>query len=265
MRQIATEQDADLTMILADMAAEFLEDCEDRLEEIDKALGRLRTSKSSSENEVLEIKRHVHSLKGLGTPFGFSAISLLAHGLEDYFETMFEVDEGGIHDVQHFVDRMREVADSRTNWPDRTVAQIIHDMPLSAKRRTVRKDGLALSILVLMPKGLQRKIVASELSQFGFSVLTAENSIDAIEKALRLRPDLFMSSMILDDLTGEELAGIFYAIKATSKNPFLLVTSSDLEDQAQRNFPPNVSVLRKGTSFAKDLMTFFKMHNYVTS
>lgn len=265
MTQIANGQDADLTMILADMATEFLESCEDRLEEVDQALDRLRSSKGFNENDILEIKRHIHSLKGMGTTFGFSSISLLAHALEDYFEALFVADKNGIHDIQHFVDRIREVAESRINWPDRTVAQIIHDMPLSAKRRTVRKDGLALSILVLMPKGLQRKIVASELSQFGFSVLTAENGVDAIEKSLRLRPDLFMSSMILDDLTGEELAGIFYAIKATSENPFLLVTSTDLEELMQRDLPPNVSVLRKGPSFAKDLMTFFKTHNYAAN
>jgi len=265
MKQFANEEDADLSMILADMAAEFLDSCEDRLEEIDNALDRLRSSNGTSANDVLEIKRHIHSLKGLGTTFGFSSISLLAHALEDYFEALFEADENGIHDVQHFVDRMREVADSRVNWADTTVAQIIHDMPLSAKRRTVRKDGVALSILVLMPKGLQRKIVASELSQFGFRVLTAENSIDAIEKALRLRPDLFMASLILDDLTGQELAGIFYAIKSTSENPFLLVTSTDMDEQERSDLPPNVSVLRKGPSFAKDLMAFFKSKAYATN
>ncbi len=260
MNDIVTDQDADLAMILADMAAEFLEGCEDRLEEIDSALHRLRSNKGSSENEVMEIKRHIHSLKGMGTTFGFSSISLIAHALEDYFESLFTVDENGIHDVQHFVDRIREVSDSRVNWPDKTVSLIIHDMPLRAKPRTVRRDGKALSILVLMPKGLQRKIVASELAQFGFSVLTAESSIDAIEKALRLQPDLFLSSMVLGDLTGIELAGIFHAVNALSENPFLLVTATDINGKVRQKMPPNVTVIRKGTGFSKDLMAFFKAH-----
>ncbi len=265
MEEPVSEKEAELKMIIADMEREFLDGCEDRLAEIDAALEVLRADRSSGENELLEIKRHVHSLKGLGATFGYSSITLMAHALEDYFESLFQPDDDGIHDVQHFIDRIREIVDSQSNWTDETVAQIVRDMPLKAKRRTVRKDGQALSVLVLMPKGLQRKIVATELSEFGFHVLIAENSFDAIEKGVRLQPDLFMSSVVNEDISGIELAGVFYAIETTESRPFLLVSSTPLDEIETRHFPPTVTVLEKGGNFARDLMAFFKEQNYSTN
>lgn len=265
MEDPVSDKEAELEMIIADMEREFLEGCEDRLEEIDAALETLRNVRSSGDNELLEIKRHVHSLKGLGGTFGFSSITLLAHALEDYFESLFQPDDDGFHDVQHFIDRIREVTDSGINWPDDTVTQIVRDMPLKAKRRTVRKNGQALSVLMLMPKGLQRKIVATELSQFGFHVLIAENSFDAIEKGVRLKPDLFMSSVVNEDISGVELAGVFHAIEATESRPFLLVSATPLNDVETRHFPPTVTVLEKGGNFSRDLMAFFKEQEYSTN
>ena len=128
------EEDADLAMIFANMASEFLEACEDRLNEIDAALSSIRDKSSSSGNAVLEIKRHVHSMKGTGGTFGFSSISLLAHGLEDYFETMFVLNENGLHDVQLYIDRIREISETRENLPDEMVSLIIRNLPLKAKR-----------------------------------------------------------------------------------------------------------------------------------
>lgn len=260
-----SEENSDLGVFVSDILLEFLDECEDRLTEIDFALGSLNHKKTLDDVEVLEIKRHVHSLKGMASTFGYSSISLLAHALEDYFETMFAPDETGIHDTQLYVDRMREISEQKENISDSAVAQILRDLPLKATRRTIRKEDHALSILILMPKGLQRRIVASELSQFGFQVLIAQNSLDAIEQGIRLRPDLFMANMVSEDISGLELAGVFNAIKATEKRPFLLVTTTDIEQATLDTFPANIYLLRVGPTFAQDLMTFFAKQGYVAS
>ena len=105
------DNDADLAMILADLSREFLEGCEDQLAMIDEQLSKLREKTVQPEHAVLEIKRHVHSMKGMGATFGYSSISLLAHALEDYFETMFEFGPNGYYDLQLYVDRIREIDD----------------------------------------------------------------------------------------------------------------------------------------------------------
>ncbi len=259
------EQELGLGNAVAEVLQDFLDECEDRLTEIDTALGSLRNKKNLSETEVLEIKRHVHSLKGMGSTFGFSSISLLAHALEDYFETMFSPDETGIHDTQLFVDRIREILEQKENVSDAAVAQILRDLPLKAKRRTIRKENRSLSILILMPRGLQRRIVASELSQFGFNVLIAQSSLDAIEQGIRLQPDLFMANMVSEDISGLELAGVFNAIKVTENRPFLLVSTTDIDAQTRAGYPANIHILRVGPKFAQDLMAFFATQGYAAT
>jgi len=257
------DTDANLEMIVADMAQEFIESCEDRLDEIDASLTRLRDQQGTAGNHILEVKRHVHSLKGLGATFRFPSISLISHALEDYFETLFEMSPDGIHDVQMFVDRIREISEIRTDLPQGEALRILRKLPLKARRRAITKDDRELSLLLHMPHGIQRKIIGKELSQFGFNVIIVENALDAIRDGLSLRPDVIMSTMVTDSLSGVELAGIFFAVNATRNCPFLLVTAEDLGQDILSGLPANVTVLRKGMNFSKDLIGVMKDHGYV--
>jgi len=257
------DNDPDMEMILADMAREFLEGCEDRIEEIDAALNALRDKHGNPGNNILEIKRHIHSLKGMGGTFGFSSISLISHALEDYFETLYDDGPDGYYDVQLFVDRIRQISEEGEEKDEEWVAQTLRELPLKAQRKSIRENDQKISILMLLPIGIQRKIVSQELSRFGFNVIIADTTLDAINKGIKLRPNIIMSSMILDDMTGTELAGIFKAIHRTAHNPFLLITSDDIKDDTREILPDNVTILRKGTNFSSDLMSFFGSRGYI--
>jgi len=257
------ESAADLEMILADMAQEFIEGCEDRLDEVDACLARLRNQEGASGDQILEIKRQVHSLKGMGATFQYPSVTLIAHALEDYFETLFEVSQDGVFDVQMFVDRIREIAEVQTDLPRDDVLEMLQSMPLKARRRAVTKDDKELTLLLHMPQGIQRKIIGKELSQFGFNVIIADSALNAIGVGLSLRPDVIMSTMVADDLSGIELAGVFHAMNATRTCPFLLVTAKDVAPDVVADLPANVTILRKGLHFAKDLMGVMKDRGYV--
>ena len=45
------------------------------------------------------------------------------------------------------------------------------------------------SIILLMPKGVQRKILDQELAQLGFVVIILDNPVEAINAVLVLDPD----------------------------------------------------------------------------
>jgi len=257
------ESAADLEMILADMAQEFIEGCEDRLDEVDACLARLRRQEGSSGDHILEVKRQVHSLKGMGATFQYPSVTLIAHALEDYFETLFEVSQDGISDVQMFIDRIREIAENRTDPLRDDVLEMLQNLPLKARRRAITKDNKELTLLLHMPQGIQRKIIGKELSQFGFNVTIADTALDAIKAGLSLKPDVIMSTMVADELSGVELAGVFHAVNATRNRPFLLVTAEDVGSDGAAELPSNVTVLRKGIHFAKDLMGVMKDRGYV--
>jgi HPt (histidine-containing phosphotransfer) domain-containing protein len=258
-----SETEANLEMILADMAQDFIEGCEDRLDEIDACLSRIRDRQGVAENEVLEVKRHVHGLKGLGTTFRFPSISIISHALEDYFEALFELSEEGVYDVQLFIDRIREITETRIDLPHDDTLEMLRNLPLMARRRAVKKDNKEVTLLLHMPPGIQRKIIGKELFQFGFNVTIVETALDAIQEGILREPDIIMSTMVTSSLSGVELAGVFFAVNATRNSPFLLVTAEELDQDVFADLPNNVTILRKGRDFARDLMAFMKEHSFV--
>jgi CheY-like chemotaxis protein/HPt (histidine-containing phosphotransfer) domain-containing protein len=255
------DNDPDLEMILADMRQEFIESSDDRLDEVEEATSRMLSKKGKAEYEMLEIKRHVHSIKGMGGSFGFPSVTLWAHALEDYIETVREIGADQLWDIQIFVDRIREILEGGKDVDGHTVADTIKHLVLRGVKRdsTNLKDGL--SVLLLMPKGIQRKIVGRELTTFGFKVIIAETTLEAIDLGLTHRPDVIISSMLLDRMSGLELASVFSSIAATAHHKCLVITASDEADLMDAGLPENVRIVHKGPNFSRDLINFLNEQN----
>lgn len=258
------DNDPDLEMILADMRQEFIESSEDRLDEVEEAISRLLANKGKAEYEFLEIKRHVHSIKGMGGSFGFSSVTLWAHALEDYMETAKDIGVDQLWDIQLFIDRIRDILEGGVDVDGATVADGIKRLPLRGVKRdrTGLKEGL--SVLLLMPKGIQRKIVGRELTTFGFKVIIAENSLQAIDLGLIHRPEVVISSMVLDRMSGLELANVFNSINTTSHHKCLVITASDELEEEEEGLPDNVRIVHKGLNFSRDLITFLNEEQLIS-
>ncbi len=250
------QTDPDLEMILADMRQEFIESSEDRLDEVEGSVSRLLADAGRPDHEQLEIKRHVHTLKGTGGSFGFPAITVWCHALEDYLETIKELGVDQLWDVQLFIDRIRDVLESGLNPDDMEVAAAVKGMPLRGLSRERSPLKAGMSVMLLMPKGIQRKIISRELTTFGFKVIIAESSLSAVDLAITLRPDVVISSHVLDRISGLELARVLGAIEATSHHKFLLMTASDEIGADLGGLPDHVTVVRKGRGFSADLIKF---------
>lgn len=260
MNRRSMENDPDLQMILADLRREFIEVADDRLNEVEESISRLLANTGRAEYELLEIKRHVHSIKGMGGNFGFPSVTLWAHALEDYLETAIDIGTDQLWDIQLFVDKIRDILDSGEDPPSATVAAAIKRLALRGVRRerSALKDGL--SVLLLMPKGVQRKIVGRELTAFGFNVIIAETALEAIDLAMTHRPELIISSMVLDRMSGVELARVFSVIDVTKHHKCLIISASDNAVDSGIELPPNVRVVQKGVNFARDLIAFLTDH-----
>ena len=257
--------DAELDMILADMRQEFIESCEDRLDNVEETLALGISGHRKIEDVILDVKRNIHSVKGLGTSFGFSSVSLLAHASEDYIETSADPRTETLQDIQLYIDRIREILDSGIDPGDDKTAEIIHSLPLFG-RETASKSlrGQDIRLLFLMPKGIQRKIIGRELSSFGFKVVIAETGISAIDLAITHKPDIIISSMVVGRLSGIELANIFNSIETTFHSRFLLVTASDPSEQKFEALPKGTTILRKGMNISKDLYQFLRDNSFIT-
>ena len=86
----------------------------------------------------------------------------------------------------------------------------------------------------------------------GYRVTSAYSFFEALELTVRTRPDLVISSAILDNLSGVDLACSIGAIAPTRGIPFALLTSFDAGHDAIRGLPEHAAILRKGESFGED-------------
>jgi len=257
------EGDPDMDMILADMRQEFIESSEDRLDEVEEVTAQLLNKNNKVEYGLLEIKRHIHSLKGLGGCFGFPAVSIWAHALEDYLEAMNYIGAEQVWDIQLFLDSIRDVLEAGRNPSDEEIAAALKSMPLKGIEQERSRLRAGLCVLLLMPRGIQRKIINRELTTFGFKVIIVESSMQAIDLAITLRPDVVISSMILDRMTGIELARILGAIDGTAHNKFLLLTASDEPATMTGSIPDNVRIAKKGRGFSRDLIKFLNDNDFL--
>ena len=137
-------------------------------------------------------------------------------------------------------------------------AEILDALPTKKRRGDLAERKRIANVLLLMPKGLQRRIIGQELASFGFRVSIAENSLIAIDRALALKPDLVVASMVLDRISGLDLAAIFGAVKGLRGTRVLLLTASDLDAETLAEVPPNARVIKKGVGFARDFMQFLR-------
>ena len=67
----------------------FVDEASELLEDLEKALLRLEQDKHSKDN-VGEVFRTMHSLKGSASMFGFDSISSLTHHLESIYQSIRE-------------------------------------------------------------------------------------------------------------------------------------------------------------------------------
>ncbi|NQV83952.1 MAG: Hpt domain-containing protein [Rhodospirillales bacterium] len=243
--------------ILKQLSVEFRESCEDSLVIVDNALTRLMDGSGDWDEDFPEVLRRIHSIKGGGGTFGFPAITMIAHALEDYIETAGTVGSEHLPAIQVYCDTIRDIADTGVNPGDSETTEILRALPVSGSVAvnaiTTEQKTREIGFLLVLPKGLQRRIIGEELASCGFRVSLAETALQAIEIALANPPDIFAASRFNEDMTGIELARVFKAIDALSDAKFLLMTSADETDPKTLGLSNDARVARKGDKFTEDM------------
>ena len=115
------------------------------------------------------------------------------------------------------------------------------------------KTVIVISVLLVMPRDIQRKITGTELASCGLRVAVADRGVDAITRALAERPDIVVTAMELPDMYGAELCQIFQTLDRLAGSRLIVLTSYGLDDPKVRALPCDVAVVRKGELFIEDL------------
>ncbi|PIP80725.1 MAG: two-component system response regulator [Gammaproteobacteria bacterium CG22_combo_CG10-13_8_21_14_all_40_8] len=83
-----------------------------------------------------------------------------------------------------------------------------------------------LSIVLVEPSVTQRKLIANQLDAEGVaSIITVDNGQQALQKIKQTLPDLVISSMYLEDMTGTDLVFTIRKDIHLASIPFMLISS----------------------------------------
>ncbi len=242
--------------LVADMRQTFIEDCDDKLENLDTYLENMANQIGTPADNLLSIMRIIHSIKGLGGTFGFPAISIIAHRLEDFLKNQTDLNHKDIKNIYLFLDQIRALMERKEQPGSDEIAKITRALPIRTTEqpgKIIPQKQKSVEVLSIMPKSLQQRLINDELRDCGFRVSSLHSSFDSIEIAVHTRPDLIVLSAVIDDLDGLELTNIFRSLKATQDTPIILLTSFTENELPENVLPPKVALARKSDYFANDL------------
>ncbi len=250
--------DADMEMLLADMRFEFIEETRDRLERVEQQIDQIEARQGKMEYVLLELKRDIHSVKGSAAPFGFPTITKIAHGLEDYLETTGDQANVAAEDLRIFIDTISDVLDAGEEPEDELKEMMLKGLP-SGRTQSGKQQLSKGAIVLLMPKGVQRKIIGQELAQLGFMVTILDSPVEAIDTTLILKPDFLITTMVQPRLSGIEMARILSVIDSMAKLKVAILSSSlPGEANVPDDLPDSATIIYKGPDMTRNLMAFLK-------
>lgn len=246
------EDEPYMESIVARYEQEFRVDCLEKLDGMDEAINGMVAGGEGFPAHLDNFLRLVHSIKGAGGTFGFPAISSIAHRLEDFVEALKDA-SSHMGEIQAFIDSMRKIAESGFNPDPDDCTRLLAALPRANMSIGTVMPSREVNVLLVMPRDVQRKIIGQELSSCGFRISFVATGVGAISAALEEKPDIIVSSVVLADMTGNDLARAMDAIEATHGGHFILLSSSPVTNEQLKKLPDHIAIVHKGAGYAESL------------
>ncbi|HEC91015.1 MAG TPA: hypothetical protein ENI55_05050 [Alphaproteobacteria bacterium] len=257
----------DSASVIESLRGEFLSDCLDHLERANEAIEGMAAAGGDGKTYLKQIQHNVHTIKGTGGSFGFPSISRIAHALEDFMEAHPDILADWLG-IEGHLDEIRRIAASGIDVAGEDLARIMDALPKAHRRKAALSAPSAppvrsrlaavrpvreVNVLLVMAKGVQRKIVGQELTSCGFGISFVDSGVAAIAVALARKPDMIASSMVLDDMTGADLARAIAGIETIKDIRFVLMISTRAGKLKAVGLPDGVAVVAKDHSYVEEL------------
>ena len=114
----------------------------------------------------------------------------------------------------------------------------------------IGKPGRALVVTRARTLG---HMLARELANCGYRAQTASDPFEAIRFAVAEKPDVVLSSAVLDGMAGIDLLRALRSMRATETLPVAVVTSFEAGHPELAGLPTGTAVIRLGKTLADDL------------
>lgn len=237
----------------AQVVADFLRELTETLDELEILTSNLHAGGIDIDAGMDELRTHCTRLQQMAYWAHQPFIDLTLRRLVNYVEDLENPDEYQIDDICAFLDVIQGIREGEIDEKTTDQAEFVRSLP--ARRAADVEDVVHqdVEVLVVEPQRSSARIFGRELRNCGYRVSHAENFFEALELTVRTRPDLVISSAVLDQLSGVDLARSIGAINPTRSIPFALLTSYEAGHDAIKDLPEHAAILRKGEAFGDDL------------
>lgn len=251
--QYEAPSDENRDEILARLRDEFLTDAEARLEDIAVELANSRSPGNDAEETLLAIRRQCHSLKGMGSSFGFPAVTLISHRLEDYLARAHTINARIQRDIDAYCQCLKDIISTGEDPGSDEAAEIIRALPTFSLFDVEDIVPLTTEVLLVTPSKTIGAIVGRELAECGYKVTRFANAWEAMQFAASTRPNLVITAAVMEIIDGVNLACALAAMELTADIPVALLTSLDHGSRELEKLPSGVAIIRHGENFSEDL------------
>jgi CheY-like chemotaxis protein/HPt (histidine-containing phosphotransfer) domain-containing protein len=232
---------------------EFRDEATQHIADMNRLLDEIAAQ--GPQEELLEsFRRHGHELQGAGRSFGYPVLTMIAHRLGTYLDDMSDWQARTQADLQAFVDKLGEMLERRNQPADEEIASIVRALPSMINQSFSEKDVEIrnVEILLVTPTRAIAKLLAQQIKACGFRVTSVADPVEGLTMALRLRPDMVLTSQVMKGLNGVDLLRALKAIEGTEKIPGAVLTSQELDAAAFNRLPDGTKIIRAGSNFADD-------------
>jgi len=231
---------------------EFAGEARDTAASLEVLIGNMRSGAADPAEGMSRIRLELQELVVRGRVVHAPIIELLLSRMANYVANLEKPQTNHLDDLETYLDVLRGILDGDVNLPAEE-AEFVRSLP--ARRPADIADFLHqdIEIMLVEPQRTTARFVERELLGCGYRVCVVGGAFDALEQAVRTKPDLIIAAATLDKISGTDLGRALAAIDATHAIPFAILTSFDRSHQALTGLPENAAVLGKGKSFSEDL------------
>ena len=221
----------------AQVDSDFEEEVRDELHTFDLHVGNMRVDGADKDGILESFNAGLDRLMNLRNSVDKPLFDLLLRRMENYVGDLSDPTDDQLSDIDAFLDVMHGVLDGEINE-----AEFFHSLPVRRPADLEDFRALDLEIIVVDASKTGARIVQRELVNCGYRVSLANRSFDALELAIRTRPDMIVSSGVLDEMSGVDLGAARAVVQPTETIPFALLTSS--KDASLKRLPANAVVIK---------------------
>ncbi len=231
---------------------EFLFEARDAVAFFEVLIANARANEQSALDSIPLMLGEAQKIQSLCLHVDRPLISLLIHRMANFLTDLDAPTKPHFDDLDIYIDILRGILDDEIK-PDSDQAEFVRSLPVRHPQEIANFEFNHLEVLVIEPNRTAAYFVERELLTRGYRVSTVQKSFEALEIAVRTKPDMVISAALLDVMSGVDLARVMAVLPTTQDIPFAILTTFDANNSSLENLPDNVAMIQKGEEFGQHL------------